>query len=252
MKLISWNLNGIRAVAKKGLNEILTDLDADVFCFQETKATPEQVREVLFDLPQYHVHALGAEKKGYSGTAIISKQEPISVNYHMGIEEHDKEGRIICAEFDNYFVVTVYTPNSKGDLSRLEYRQKWDADFLQYLKELESKKPVLVCGDLNVAHRPIDLARPKENYDKSAGFTQAEIDGLDAYVNHGFVDTFRLKNPDKVQYSWWSYRGGARERNVGWRIDYFLCSESLKDNIKSAFILDKVMGSDHCPVGIEM
>lgn len=252
MKLISWNLNGIRAVAKKGLNDILTDLNADVFCFQETKATPEQVREVLFDLPQYHVHALGAEKKGYSGTAIISKQEPISVKYHMGIDEHDKEGRIICAEFENYFVVTVYTPNSKGDLSRLDYRQKWDADFLEYLKDLESKKPVLVCGDLNVAHRPIDLARPKENYDKSAGFTQAEIDGLDAYVNHGFVDTFRLKNPDKVQYSWWSYRGGARERNVGWRIDYFLCSETLKDSIKSAFILDQVKGSDHCPVGIEL
>lgn len=249
MKLVSWNLNGVRAVGKKGLVDILRDMDADVFCFQETKATPEQVAEVLEPLG-YHVHALGAEKKGYSGTAIVSKQKPLSISEHIGIEEHDKEGRVICAEFDAYFLVTVYVPNSKGDLSRLDYRSTWDAALLDYVKTLEKKKPVIICGDLNVAHRPIDLARPKENYDKSAGFTQVEIDGLDNFVNAGFKDSFRELNPDKIQYTWWSYRGGARQRNVGWRIDYFLVSEQIMPKVKSAEIYDQVQGSDHCPVAI--
>lgn len=252
MKLISWNLNGVRAVAKKGLVDILHHHDADVYCFQETKATPDQVREALFGLEGYHINALGAEKKGYSGTAIVSKQEPISVAYHLGIEEHDKEGRVITAEFADFYLVNVYVPNSKSDLSRLEYRTSWDAALLAHCKSLEEKKPVLLCGDLNVAHRPIDLARAKENYDKSAGFTQKEIDGLDNFVNAGLKDSFRELNPDKVQYSWWSYRGGARERNVGWRIDYFLVSESILPRIKSAGILDQVHGSDHCPVLVEL
>jgi exodeoxyribonuclease-3 len=252
MKLISWNLNGIRAVGKKGLVDILKDHNADVYCFQETKATPDQVKEVLFDLDGYHVHALGAEKKGYSGTAIVSKQEPISVSYHLGIEEHDQEGRVITAEFSEFYLVNVYVPNSKSDLSRLDYRTTWDAALLNHCINLEKKKPVMVCGDLNVAHRPIDLARPKQNYDKSAGFTQKEIDGLDNFVEAGLKDSFRELNPDKVQYSWWSYRGGARQKNVGWRIDYFLVSESFLPNLKKAEILDHVMGSDHCPVSVEL
>lgn len=250
MKLISWNVNGIRAVGKKGLVDLLKDLDADVYCFQETKATPEQVKEVLFELSDYHVFALGAEKKGYSGTAIVTKQQPLSVVEHLGIVEHDMEGRVLTAEYDGFYVVNVYVPNSKNDLSRLDYRGVWDAALLAHCKKLEAKKPVMLCGDLNVAHRPIDLARPKENYNKSAGFTQAEIDGLDNFVNAGLLDSYRELNPDKVQYSWFSYRGGARERNVGWRIDYFLVSEGLMPKIKEAFIMNDVHGSDHCPVGV--
>lgn len=252
MKLISWNVNGIRAVAKKGLVDLLKDLDADVYCFQETKATPEQVKEVLFELSDYHVFALGAEKKGYSGTAIVTKQEPIKVTEHIGIDHHDKEGRVLTAEYEDFYLVNVYVPNSKNDLSRLDYRGEWDAELLTYCKKLEAHKPVMLCGDLNVAHRPIDLARPKENYNKSAGFTQAEIDGLDNFVNAGLLDSYREVNPDKVQYSWFSYRGGARERNVGWRIDYFLVSEGILPKIKDAFIMNDVHGSDHCPVGVEL
>ncbi len=250
MQIVSFNVNGIRAISKKSFPEDMQNLSPDVLCLQETKATVDQVKETIGDLNGYHIYANEAEKKGYSGTAILSKVEPISVSYDMGIEEHDTEGRVIAAEFEEYYVVTVYTPNSGNDLKRLDYRQTWDTAFLDYLKELEAKKPVLVCGDFNVAHKSIDLARPKANYNKSAGHMQEEIDGMDNYLANGFVDTFRLKHDDEVKYSWWSYRGGARERNVGWRIDYFLASESLSSNIESAEIHNDIFGSDHCPVSV--
>lgn len=253
MKLVSWNVNGIRAVVKKNFFEDFEKMNPDILCLQETKAQPDQVREALFGMDaSYEVYANSAEKKGYSSTAIITRKTPISVVNDMGIEEHDKEGRVICAEFEEFYLVTVYTPNSKGDLSRLGYRTQWDLDFYNYLKELESKKPVIVCGDLNVAHKDIDLANPKSNYNKSAGYMQEEIDGLDRYIENGFVDTFRHFNPEQTKYSWWSYRAGARARNVGWRIDYFLCSNNLVPQIKSADILNEVMGSDHCPVEITL
>ncbi len=253
MKILSFNVNGIRAISKKNFFEDMDSLNADIICLQETKASVEQVKETVAEtLSSYYIYANQAEKKGYYGTAIFSKTEPISVVSDMGIEEHDQEGRVLAAEFENFYVVTVYVPNSKNDLSRLDYRQKWDADFLAYLKELEKKKPVISCGDFNVAHKEIDLARPKPNYNKSAGFTQKEIDGMDHFTQNGFVDIFRSQHPDDVKYSWWSYRGGARERNVGWRIDYFLISESLQDEVKKSTIENDILGSDHCPVGIEM
>ncbi len=251
MKILSFNVNGIRAIAKKNFFEDVKKMNPDIICLQETKASVEQVKETVSDkLSSYHVFANQAVKKGYSGTAIFSKKEPISVSYDMGVEEHDQEGRVLTIELDDFFVTTVYVPNSKNDLSRLDYRQKWDADFLFYLKELEKKKPVIVCGDFNVAHKEIDLARPKANYNKSAGFTQKEIDGMDNFTKNGFIDVFRLQHPDEVKYSWWSYRGGARERNVGWRIDYFLVSESIKNRIMESSIENEILGSDHCPVGI--
>ncbi|MDB4835287.1 exodeoxyribonuclease III [Cyclobacteriaceae bacterium] len=253
MKIISWNVNGIRAVIKKDFKQQFADLDADILCLQETKAQVDQVTEALDWIEGYHIYANHAVKKGYSGTAIISKKEPLNVIYDMGIEEHDQEGRVIAAEYDNYFVVTVYVPNSKNDLSRLDYRQTWDADFLSYLQKLEETKPVIVNGDFNVAHKNIDLARPKPNYNKSAGFMQEEIDGIDNYTSSGLLDSFRLLHPDTTEkYTWWSYRGGARERNVGWRIDYFLISDALKDSITDAYILADYLGSDHCPIGIEL
>lgn len=250
MQIVSFNVNGVRAISKKSFLEDMQTLSPDVVCLQETKATVEQVKETIGDLNGYHVYANEADKKGYSGTALMSKVEPISVSYDMGIAEYDTEGRVIAAEFADYYVVTVYTPNSSRDLRRLDYRQTWDAAFLNYLKDLEGKKPVLVCGDLNVAHKDIDLARPKPNYNKSAGYMQVEIDGIDNYTSNGFVDTFRLKHGDEVKYSWWSYRGGARERNVGWRIDYFLASEVLTSKIKKAEIHNDIFGSDHCPVSV--
>lgn len=253
MHIISFNVNGIRAIAQKDFFKDMKRLDADVICLQETKATVEQVKEtVSSELSNYHLYANEADRKGYSGTAIFSKQEPISVVYDMGVAEHDTEGRVICAEFMDYFVVTVYTPNSGSELLRLDYRQNWDADFLKYIKALEAKKPVLVCGDFNVAHKDVDLARPKANYNKSAGYMQTEIDGMDSYTSNGFVDTFRFKNGEEVKYSWWSYRGGARAKNVGWRIDYFLASEKLVDRISEASILNDVQGSDHCPVSVKL
>ena len=253
MKIISFNVNGVRAISKKSFFEDMKGLNPDVICLQETKASVDQVKETVSEtLAGYEIYANQAVKKGYSGTAIFSKIKPLNVTYDMGIEEHDQEGRVICAEYDNYFLVTVYTPNSGNDLRRLDYRQKWDADFLKYIQALEKDKPVLVCGDLNVAHKDIDLARPKPNYNKSAGYMQQEIDGLDNYTNNGFVDTFREKNSEEVKYSWWSYRGGARDRNVGWRIDYFLASAVLLEKISNAFILNEIKGSDHCPVGIDI
>lgn len=252
MRLVSWNVNGIRAVAKKDFFASFEALDTDVLCLQETKAQCEQVEEVLADLQGYYVFTHSAVKKGYSGTAILSRQNPLSVRYGLGIEEHDQEGRVISAEFADFFLVTVYTPNSGSELKRLPYRQTWDAAFLAHLQALEATKPVLVCGDLNVAHQEIDLARPKPNYNKSAGYMQEEIDGMDNLAAAGFVDTFRHLNPDTIKYSWWSYRAGARQKNIGWRIDYFLASQALLPKISHAEIHNEVMDSDHCPVSVEL
>ena len=249
MKILSFNVNGVRACAGKTLLQDLNTLDCDVVCLQETKATPEQVAEALSGLTGYHLYAYSAEKKGYSGTAILSKELPLSVKMGLGIAEHDNEGRVITAEFQDYFVVTAYVPNASSGLKRLDYRTKgWDVAFLAFIKNLERSKPVVVCGDLNVAHQPIDLKNPKPNYNKTPGYTQLEIDGLTTMLNSGLVDTYRHLYPTTVKYSWWSYRGGSRERNVGWRLDYFLVSESLMGKVKNSEILNDVLGSDHCPV----
>lgn len=252
MKLISWNLNGIRAVAKKGLNELIYQMNPDIIGFQETKAQDDQVKEALADLKGYNLYSNSAEKKGYSGTAILSKSKPLNVIYGIGIEEFDNEGRVLTLEFENFYFTTVYVPNSGGQLLRLDYRVSWDKELLSFLKELELKKPVFACGDLNVAHQEIDLKNPKSNYNKSAGYMQEEIDGLNNFINAGFKDTFRHFNPEIIKYSWWSYRFNSRARNIGWRIDYFLASEKLMETIKNTFILNEILGSDHCPVGIEI
>lgn len=253
MKLISWNVNGIRAIAKKNFFNDFSELNPDVLCLQETKAQDEQVSEVLKNLNGYHLFTNSAERKGYSGTAILSKTEPISVSYDIDIAEHDREGRVICAEYKDFYLVNVYVPNSGDELKRLSYRQTWDLAFFNYLKKLEEVKPVIAAGDFNVAHKEIDLARPKANYNKSAGFMQEEIDGMDRYTSEGFSDTFRHFHPEATdRYSWWSYRAAARSRNVGWRIDYFLVSESFLPEVKSADIYDQIMGSDHCPVSLEL
>lgn len=252
MRLVSWNVNGIRAVMKKDFMALFSAMNTDVLCLQETKAQDDQVLEALSAVEGYFIYSNSAEKKGYSGTAILSKIEPLSVQYDMGIAEHDNEGRVIAAEFADFYLVTVYTPNSGSELKRLDYRQTWDQDFYTYLKALESKKPVIVCGDLNVAHTEQDLARPKANYNKSAGFMQQEIDGIQRYLDSGLIDTFRMMHPDTQKYSWWSYRAGARSKNVGWRIDYFLASASLQAKIVAADILTEVMGSDHCPVQLDL
>ena len=252
MNIISFNVNGIRAITAKSFLSDMQALNPDVICLQETKATVEQVKETLASMTDYQIFANEAERKGYSGTAILTKSKPLSVRYDMGVSEHDHEGRIICAEYASFFLVTVYVPNSGSELARLGYRQQWDSDFLQYLKGLESQKPVLVCGDFNVAHRAIDLARPKENYNKAAGYMQEEIDGMDAFEQAGLLDTFRVLNPEGVKYSWWSYRAGARQNNIGWRIDYFLASKAMMPAVSSAEILNDVMGSDHCPVKVTL
>lgn len=253
MKLISWNVNGIRAVAKKDFFKDFEAMQPDILCLQETKAQDDQVAETLAPIEGYHVYSNSAVKKGYSGTAIITKQEPISVKRDIGITEHDTEGRVLCVEFEKFYLITVYVPNSGSDLKRLGYRQEWDLAFYEYLKNLEQTKPVVVCGDMNVAHREIDIARPKANYNKSAGFMQEEIDGMDRFTQGGLVDTFRNLHPETSDaYSWWSYRAGARGKNIGWRIDYFLVSQAFMSSVKNAFILSDVMGSDHCPVGIEL
>ena len=253
MKLISFNVNGVRAIIKKDFFRDLSALDPDILCLQETKAQDDQVSEALESLDHYHLFSNSAVKKGYSGTAILSKVEPISVSVDIGIEEHDQEGRVLCLEYSEYYLVNVYVPNAKNDLSRLDYRKTWDLAFYNYLKDLEKNKPVIVCGDFNVAHKEIDLARPKPNYNKSAGFTQVEIDGMDRFTGGGFIDTFRHFYPDRDSvYTWWSFRAGARARNVGWRIDYFLVSASMLPKLKSADIHNDIMGSDHCPVSIEI
>lgn len=250
MKIISWNVNGIRAVLKKGFLDFINDFNPDIICIQETKAHPEQVD---LDLDNYkYKYWNSATKKGYSGTAIFSKIKPISVQNDMNIEKHDDEGRVICMELKNYFLVTVYTPNSKRDLSRLDYRSKeWDRDFLIYLKELEKIKPIIFCGDLNVAHKEIDLKNPKTNK-RNAGFTDEERLGFDNYINSGFLDTFRMFNKEPNHYTWWSYMFNSRAKNVGWRIDYFCISEILKKKITKSIILPEIMGSDHAPILIEI
>lgn len=249
-KFVSWNVNGIRATMGKGFADVVLNFDADFFCIQETKAQDDQVQEALSGIDGYKVYCNSATKKGYSGTAILARKEPLNVILDMGMPEHDDEGRVTTLEYENFYLTNVYVPNSGSELKRLGYRQQWDKDFLAYLKKLEQTKPVILCGDLNVAHKAIDLARPKENYNKSAGFMQEEIDGMDAYTSNGFIDTFRHLYPEEATYTWWSFRGGARERNVGWRIDYFLVSEILAPKIKEAAIHNEVMGSDHCPVSL--
>ncbi|HWK54611.1 MAG TPA: exodeoxyribonuclease III [Hyphomicrobiales bacterium] len=252
MLLLSWNVNGLRAVMKKDFLPSMLAVNPDVICLQETKAQDDQVREALTELSGYHVYTNSAQKKGYSGTAILSRHEPLDVRNDMGMEEHDQEGRVIAAEFPSYYLVTVYTPNSGSELKRLGYRQAWDRDFLQYLKQLEKRKPVVVCGDLNVANTEIDLARPRENYNKAAGYMQEEIDGINRLLGADLVDTYRHLFPEQKKYSWWSYRAAARERDVGWRIDYFLVSRALLDKVERADILNHVFGSDHCPVLLKM
>lgn len=247
MKLISWNVNGLRACVQKGFLDFFKEIDADVFCLQETKL---QEGQIDLDLEGYHQFWNYAEKKGYSGTAIFTKQEPLSVSYGIGIEEHDHEGRVICAEFEKFFVVVCYTPNSQNELQRLDYRMTWEDAFRAYLKNLEKTKPVILCGDLNVAHKEIDLKNPKTNR-HNAGFTDEERGKMTELLDSGFVDTFRLKYPDMENiYSWWSYRFKAREKNSGWRIDYFIVSEALKNSVKDATIHTDIFGSDHCPVGL--
>lgn len=252
MKIISWNVNGIRAVVKKDFKEKFESLNADYFCLQETKAQDDQVAEALAEINNFQLSSNSAVKKGYSGTAILSKEKPISVQKGMGIEIHDHEGRILTNEFEHFFLVNVYVVNSSSGLKRLDYREQWDKDFLKYLKSLEETKPVIVLGDFNVCHQRIDIARPDSNYNKSPGYTQVEIDGMTNFLEAGFVDTFRALHPDEVAYSWWSYRAGAREKNIGWRLDYVLVSQSIFSKVKSSFILPNIDGSDHCPVGVEI
>ena len=247
MKLISWNVNGLRACVGKGFLDFVKAADADIFCLQETKL---QAGQIDLDLPGYHQYWNYAEKKGYSGTAVFTREEPLSVSYGIGIDEHDHEGRVITLEFPDYYVITVYTPNSQDGLARLDYRMKWEEDFRAYLKKLEETKPVVFCGDLNVAHREIDLKNPGSNR-KNAGFTDEERAKFTALTEAGFIDTFRYFYPDLAgAYSWWSYRFHAREKNAGWRIDYFLVSTCLKDRLRDAYIYSDVFGSDHCPVGL--
>lgn len=249
MRFISWNVNGFRAVLKKGFEEIFIELDADFFCLQETKMQEGQLE---LDLPGYFQYWNYAEKKGYSGTALFTKEEPLSVTYGLGIEEHDKEGRVITAEFADFYFITVYVPNSQDELKRLDYRMKWEDDFLQYVKKLEKKKPVIYCGDLNVAHKEIDLKNPKTNR-HNAGFTDEERGKMTAALESGLIDTFRFFYPDMEQiYSWWSYRFRSREKNAGWRIDYFICSESLKERLLDAKIHTEIFGSDHCPIELDL
>ncbi len=252
MKIISWNVNGVRAVVKKDFDACVAQMSPDVLCIQETKAQDDQALEALAAMTNYHVYVNSAVRKGYSGTAILSKNKPIEVSNDIGVEEFDTEGRVITAEFDGFYLVTVYVPNSGSGLARLAHRKAWDKAFQVYLKNLELKKPVVLCGDLNVAHRAIDLKNPKPNYNKTAGYTQDEIDGLDSLIESGFVDTFRFFYPEEIKYSWWSYRFNSRAKNVGWRIDYFLVSQSFTSRLKDAFILNEIHGSDHCPVGIEI
>ncbi len=249
MKLISWNVNGLRACMGKGFMDFFNNIDADIFCIQESKM---QKNQSDFSFHGYHEFWNEAQKKGYSGTIILTKQEPLSVKNDMGIEHHDKEGRIITAEYERFFLVNVYTPNSKRELERLSYRQEWEDDFRAFLSQLKEKKGVIVCGDLNVAHKEIDLKNPKTNR-RNAGFTDEEREKMSVLLESGFVDSYRHLYPDKeFAYTWWSYMGKARQNNTGWRIDYFLLSNNLISTLKEAYIYPEIMGSDHCPVGIDI
>lgn len=248
MKFISWNVNGLRACVGKGFEESFTQLDADFFCLQETKM---QAGQLDINLPGYDAYWNYAEKKGYSGTAIFTRHKPLNVSYGLGIEEHDHEGRVITLEMDDFYLVTVYTPNSQDQLRRLDYRMTWEDDFRTYLQRLDTMKPVIVCGDMNVAHEEIDLKNPKTNR-KNAGFTDEEREKMTQLLAAGFTDTFRYKYPEQVTYSWWSYRFRAREKNAGWRIDYFLISDRLRDRLEDAKIHTEIYGSDHCPVELDL
>ncbi|MBE6802487.1 MAG: exodeoxyribonuclease III [Ruminococcaceae bacterium] len=248
MKFISWNVNGFRACLNKGFGDFFKDADADFFCIQETKMQPGQAD---FDTPGYFQYWYSAEKKGYSGTAIFTKHEPLSVSYGLGIDEHDHEGRAITLEYNDFYLLCVYTPNAQRELARLDYRMKWEDALREYMKNLDAKKPVIYCGDLNVAHEEIDLKNPKTNH-FSAGFSDEERGKFTELLNSGFADTFRSLYPEKVKYSWWSYMFNSREKNVGWRIDYFVVSDRILEKVKDSFILNEIMGSDHCPVGIEI
>lgn len=248
MKIISWNVAGFRACLKKGFDDFFKEIDADVFCIQESKVLPDQFE---YKPEGYKQYLNPAERKGYSGTLVYSRLEPLNVTYGIGIDEHDHEGRVITIEFEKIFLVTVYVPNVKRDLSRLEYRMKWEDDFRKYLKNLEKTKPVVMCGDLNVAHEEIDLKNAKANVG-NAGFTNEERGKFTELLNSGFVDTYRYFNPYKEKYSWWSFMGGARAKNIGWRIDYFVVSKSIIKNVKNPEIYDDIFGSDHCPVGVEI
>ncbi len=253
MKLISWNVNGLRAVITKGFEDFFKEIQADIFCIQETKMQEDQIGDSIKEIvKEYHCYWNSAEKKGYSGTAVFSKIKPINVTYGIGIEEHDKEGRVITLEFPDFYLVNCYTPNSKRELERLDYRMQWEDAFRNYLVALDKIKPVIICGDLNVAHQEIDLKNPKTNR-RNAGFTDEERGKMTALLNAGFTDTFRYLYPDKTEcYSWWSYLFHAREKNAGWRIDYFIVSKSIEQKIKESYIFSEVMGSDHCPVGLEI
>ena len=248
MKFISWNVNGLRACVGKEFEQQFKDLDADFFCLQETKM---QAGQLDLSFPGYESYWNYADKKGYSGTAIYTKHKPLNVTYGIDIDEHDHEGRVITLEMDDFYLVTVYTPNSQDGLRRLEYRMKWEDDFQAYLHKLDEKKPVIVCGDMNVAHQEIDLKNPKTNH-KNAGFTDEEREKMTQLLSNGFIDTFRSLYPEQVTYSWWSYRFRAREKNTGWRIDYFLISERLEDRLEDAKIHTEIMGSDHCPIEITL
>jgi exodeoxyribonuclease-3 len=248
MKIITWNVNGVRAIAKKGFASQIGKWKADIICLQETKAQDHEVIEALADIKGYHIYPHSAVRKGYSGTCIMTKAEPKKIAFGIGINDHDQEGRTITSEFDDFYLVTSYIPNSGSDMSRLDYRQVWDKDFRTYLTKLQKKKPVIACGDFNVAHQPIDLARPKENYNKTSGYTQQEIDGMSSLLKAGFTDIYRHLHPTEVGYSWWSARFGARAKNIGWRIDYFIISNTLVPKMVDSYIMPDEMGSDHCPV----
>ena len=248
MKFISWNVNGLRACVNKGFLDFFHEINADAFCIQETKLQEGQIE---LSLPGYYQYWNYAKKKGYSGTAIFTKKEPLSVSYGIGIPEHDEEGRVITLEYENYYLITCYTPNSQSELARLSYRMEWEDAFLQYLKGLEEKKPVIFCGDLNVAHREIDIKNDKTNH-MSAGFTDQERGKMTELLDAGFADSFRLLHPDEVKYSWWSYRFHAREKNAGWRIDYFIVSRRIAEKVRAAEIHNEIFGSDHCPVELDI
>jgi exodeoxyribonuclease-3 len=252
MNIVSWNVNGIRAIVKKGFFESIENINPDILCLQETKAQDTDVKKVLAPLSGYHMYMNSADRKGYSGTVILSKTKPESLFNDMGIAKHDTEGRIQCAEYKNFYLVNVYVPNSGQQLDRLDHRRHWDADFLNYLKQLEKTKAVIVCGDFNVAHQAIDLKNDKANYNKTAGYTQIEIDGFTNVLNTGFTDAFRYLHPLKIEYTYWSYRFKSRERNTGWRIDYFLLSNSLLNKLKSVELLSEYYGSDHCPIQMKI
>lgn len=252
MKIVSWNINGIRAAVKKNFIDEVIESDADIYCIQETKAQDHQVSEAMADLKDYHIYSNSAEKKGYSGVSIFSKHQANKIIFDIDHKDHDREGRVLAADYDKFTLVNVYVPNSGNGLKRLDYRSEWDTAFADYLKKLREKKPVIVTGDFNVAHQAIDLARPKSNYNKTSGYTQVEIDGMTGLLATGLKDAYRVLYPQKVEYTFWSVRFGAREKNVGWRIDYFLVDERLIDKVTDVVIRTEILGSDHCPVELHI